>query len=320
MASIHHSYDIDLAVEYGPDCAAVIHHFQYWISLNKRRKKNQRDGRTWTFQTLQEIADHFPYWTLEEVRTICDKLTLGKNRRSKFDQGFSPVLMKGNFNRTRFDKTVWYAFIDEDRFINSKNVYERANAQMDAGKCPNPDGPIPTPIPDNRTDNLKDLHPLTPSSAVVPDPLLEWKKKKIFLGFKEEDIEEAVQKVANMPQNSIECVERYLDKVVDSIALKKRLSAIPPSKEEQTMKVHKSAHAVLDYEERKEQEKERIEKHRKEVAAWHGKIFQGIEIDLGPHTVYFRKDGHVVDEIPLYAYESDWEEKTGWVTKEFIFQ
>lgn len=157
MRSKHHSYDVDLAVEYGPDGATLIHHFQHWISYNKKQKKNFFEGRWWSYQTIKDIADWFPYWTEEEIRGILDRLTKGKNRRSDKKTGeFEPVLMKGNFNKSKFDRTVWYAFVDEEKYIgterDSNNSYERANAQMEIGKCPNQSGHLPTPIPDTKTN------------------------------------------------------------------------------------------------------------------------------------------------------------------------
>ena len=160
MKSLHHSFDVDLAAVYGVNEAIIIHHFQHWIRINRKRGANFHEDRTWSYQTLQDIADHFPYWTVEEVRTIVDRLLLGQNRRSKQEKEFEPVLIKGNFNKTAFDKTIWYAFIDEEKFVgsgnlrdNSNNSHERANAQIGTGDCPDPNGRLPRPIPDPLTDS-----------------------------------------------------------------------------------------------------------------------------------------------------------------------
>src|ERR1044071_9442815 len=101
--SIHHSFDIDLAAIYGVHEAILIHHFQHWISINIRRKQNFKDGRTWTYQTIEQIADYFPYWTLEQVREAVERLCTGQNRKSKkAEKEFNPVLVKGNFNKKKF--------------------------------------------------------------------------------------------------------------------------------------------------------------------------------------------------------------------------
>lgn len=153
MKSLHHSFDIDLAAEYGVEEAILIHHFQHWISLNRRTKKNFREGKTWTYQTLQQIADQFPYWDVDKVRVLMDRLILGKSRFSRKEEDFEPVLIKKNFNKTAFDRTCWYAFVDEERFSN--NSYERLNDQMEKAKRPNPNGQTTRPIPDTLNTFLK---------------------------------------------------------------------------------------------------------------------------------------------------------------------
>ena len=219
MKSLHHSFDIDLATEYGPEEAIVIHHFQHWIRLNRKRNKNFIENRTWSYQTLEEIADHFPYWTLEEVRTIVERLCFGQNRRSKKGIEFSPVLMKNNFNKAPFDKTSWYAFVDEDKFLNSKDSYERGNAQMQTGKCPAPDGEMPTPIPDTKTDTKKESSSSSsnPKKDQRPNDLLEWKKKMILLGWTKEEFEEAWRRYGLQSPESIKNVRRWLESVLQSI-------------------------------------------------------------------------------------------------------
>jgi hypothetical protein len=162
--SLHHSFDIELAGQYGIEEAIIIHHFQHWISHNKRLNRACHNSRTWSYQTLDEIAANFPYMNKSKVFDIIQKLCLGKSRKSrKFEFEFKPILMKGNFNKKKYDQTVWYAFIDEEKFIglgNSKEVI---------GKSQNDDWEIPTPIPTSKTesrtdankDNVKETMPLS---------------------------------------------------------------------------------------------------------------------------------------------------------------
>lgn len=135
-----HSFDIYLAASIGIQEAILVNYFQYWISLNHRKKKNLIDGRTWMYETREGIADHFPYFTADQVRRLTDKL---------IDIG---ILIKGNFNKTSFDRTNWYAFSDESIFLN--NSYDWQNCQMDSAEQPNPIGEsakynndiVPSPI------------------------------------------------------------------------------------------------------------------------------------------------------------------------------
>ncbi len=153
LSSQHHSFDINLATQYSIEEAIIIHHFQHWIQVNKKLGRNLIEGRTWTYQTREEIAAHFPYLSVEVVRRTCEKLV--KQRK---------ILITSTHNKTPFDKTLWYAFADEEKFIcpleNSNISYERRNCQIERRNCQIRNGefatPIPNTIPDAKPDSLKE--------------------------------------------------------------------------------------------------------------------------------------------------------------------
>lgn len=150
MSGAIHNFSVNVAAVYGLSEAVIINDFVYWISINRRKGINQHEGRTWTFQTIEQIASRHPYLTSNQVREIMDKLCSGKWRRSKSDDlEHEPILVKGNFNKVGFDQTTWYAFLDEERWVP---IESWAIAQMDShrelGNCPNAVGPLPKPIPD----------------------------------------------------------------------------------------------------------------------------------------------------------------------------
>lgn len=154
---MHHSFDIHLAKKYGVNAAIIIHHFQHWIAYNKRTNRNLIDGKTWSYQTLDDITAHFPYFSKSEVFEILERLCTGKGRRSKKPElDFEPVLIKGNFNKTEFDRTTWYAFRDEEKFIVKENSTVLAQAKIEVGSSPNGDWLEPTPIPDTKQDPKQD--------------------------------------------------------------------------------------------------------------------------------------------------------------------
>lgn len=167
--SQHHSFDIHLAEKYGIEAAIIIHHFQHWIQVNKRLNKNFIEGRTWSYQTFEQIAAQFPYWNPDKVRDIIHLLHTGEKRRSgKRKRCFPPVLIKANYNKTSFDRTAWYAFVDEKMFMSLKG--QRENAQKLLGECPNGRGRMPKPIPDTLKDTKKDqsLSPSKEKGKIVP--------------------------------------------------------------------------------------------------------------------------------------------------------
>ncbi len=148
VASLHHSFDLSLASTYSIEEAILIHHFQHWIRVNRGLNRNFHDGRYWTYQSLDEIAQHFPYWSKNQVVNIIEKLCRGYQRESKNKKAkHEPILMKGNYNATRYDRTVWYAFIDEEKFLPPTD-------KIDVAKSQNGNSETATPIPDTKNTCL----------------------------------------------------------------------------------------------------------------------------------------------------------------------
>lgn len=104
--SLHHTFDIQLAQQYGIEEAILIHHFQFWIMVNIRQGVNLHEGRIWTFQKHKAMLAIFPYFkTRHKFKNLIKSLV---------DQG---VLITGCFNENKWDRTTWYAFADQERFV-----------------------------------------------------------------------------------------------------------------------------------------------------------------------------------------------------------
>jgi len=102
---VEYSFDIDVAKEHGINEAILIKNFQFWNRYNKANGKNCHDGRHWTYNTLHAFTEQFPFWTIKQLRRILNKLVANK------------VLVKGSFSKNRYDRTIWYAFADEDKWL-----------------------------------------------------------------------------------------------------------------------------------------------------------------------------------------------------------
>lgn len=152
----NHSFDIHVATEYNSvEVAIMVWHFQYWIMKNKALKRNLHEGRTWSYQTIQEVAACFPYWSFSQVKRILAKLIEHK------------ILIKGNFNKTPLDRTVWYAFDDEEKFMISRiremHFPNSENGDDGIGKCYKDTDTLPDTLT-NRERERKSA-PARPSSS-----------------------------------------------------------------------------------------------------------------------------------------------------------
>jgi uncharacterized phage protein (TIGR02220 family) len=102
---MNHSFDVGYAKKYGVDEAIMICNFQYWLKKNWANDKHRHDGHTWTYNSVASFEKLFPYWTGKQIRRILDSLV---------SQG---VLMRGEYNKSVYDRTSWYAFADESTFL-----------------------------------------------------------------------------------------------------------------------------------------------------------------------------------------------------------
>ena len=99
-------FEISHADKYGLAESVMIYYFIFCINMNRDDNKHQHDGRTWTNKTVKTFAVVFSFWTEKQVRRIIKSLT------------DKQVLLIGNYNKKGYDHTKWYAFKDEDLFLN----------------------------------------------------------------------------------------------------------------------------------------------------------------------------------------------------------
>lgn len=166
---MEHSFDIEVAQEYGIAEAIFIKHFQFWIKKNKANKTHLHDGRTWTYNSIKAFMDLFPYMSQKTIRTTLEHL------RSR------GVLITGNYNDDACKRTLWYSFADEEKWIcqiGLKQMPKTENANADDGKCINTDVDYTNNIPDNKPNNIS---PSIPQGDVIEEVSLE---EQIFEDFR----------------------------------------------------------------------------------------------------------------------------------------
>jgi hypothetical protein len=131
------SFNVEFANRYGIDEAIMIKSFQFWIRLNKANGNNFNDGKYWTYNTNKSLALYFSFWSEKQVRRIIESLV---------DKG---VLIKGNYNKIGYDRTIWYAFVNEDLYL-SDNFHLPDNGFNQKGNTILPNGQMDIPKRANR--------------------------------------------------------------------------------------------------------------------------------------------------------------------------
>ena len=135
-------FDVELAKKYGLEEAIFLENLIFWVIRNRANQINYFDGRTWTYNSVRAFNVLFPFWTTKQMRRVLDSL---------LKQG---VIVKGNYNKNPYDRTLWYALAEEDTFICRYG-------QVDLPKPPNEfcekGQPIPDIKPDSKPDNKTDI-------------------------------------------------------------------------------------------------------------------------------------------------------------------
>ena len=151
-----------LAVKIGEKEAIVLQQVHFWIQryAEKGDKKHFHDGRYWVYNTPEGWQkDNFPCWSKSTIRRALDSLRKPykpKAGEKKVERG--PLLLVGNYNRKRYDRTLWYSIdYDEVRKLEDSDDLSESewpkwtdgcaqNKQMDVAK-------MNTPIPENTRDH-----------------------------------------------------------------------------------------------------------------------------------------------------------------------
>ena len=88
----------ELACLIGLNESIILQQLHYWIKMNKETGRNFHDGHYWTYGTVQEYRDRdFKFWSFETVKRIFKTLE------------HRGLVITGNFNKAKMDRTKWYA-------------------------------------------------------------------------------------------------------------------------------------------------------------------------------------------------------------------
>ncbi len=136
---MNYSFDIDVAEKLGVNAAIVVQNLQFWIKKNEANNKHFHDDRYWTFNSIKAWKDLFPFWSDRQIRKILDDL---------IEKG---IIIKGNYNELKYDRTLWYAFTDYGISILH-------NCQMKVTDLSNRSDKNVEPIPDINTDINTDVN------------------------------------------------------------------------------------------------------------------------------------------------------------------
>ena len=98
-----------LAVEIGLNESIIFLQLEYWIAISD----NVRDGRRWTYQSAPDMKEKaFPFWSVSTINRAINSLLERKL-----------IIIEGNYNKYKYDRTRWYAInFEEARKLTSISI------------------------------------------------------------------------------------------------------------------------------------------------------------------------------------------------------
>lgn len=216
---------MEIAVKYGADVAILLHNMVYWVEKNQANGVNFRDGRYWTYNSMDALCAMYPLWSRDQIKRLLKRCCeLG-------------LLYSGEYNKDRRDRTRWYSPSEEvmalyqirpesigrnrqmqsaDLPVDGTEQGKEQNRQMHVAESPGADGEIAPPLP--RRDQEETKEP--PKSPKGDKPARKRRSKSVpgwraekFEGFwsaypRDEDRAKAVEEWDKLPRDK-ELMDRH---------------------------------------------------------------------------------------------------------------
>jgi len=106
---MQHTFSVKIAVIAGIPAAVILQYISFWVKANEDEGRNYEDGRYWTYLTVKDIKEKFPYLSENQVRLAIKKLKENN------------LVHTGNYNHKSFDHTTWFTLSEKAWSILKSN-------------------------------------------------------------------------------------------------------------------------------------------------------------------------------------------------------
>ena len=125
---MNHSFDVDIAVEYGVNAAIILQSIAWWCARSRANDIHFHDGYYWTYNSNRAFQELFPYISGKQISNAIEKLVS------------DGLIIKGNYNKNVYDRTLWYA-------VTKKGESKLQKSKMDEQDTENGEQKKVEPIP-----------------------------------------------------------------------------------------------------------------------------------------------------------------------------
>lgn len=160
------NFDEQLAIDFDVESAIFIQSLAQWTRRNAANDHNLHEGRYWSYNSYDALVKIFPYWSKKQIERLTAKCVK------------HGLIIKGNFNHKKYDKTNWYAMTDKALiyfpYLSKLISSQSSDPSPDSGS-PSPD--FGRPIPENTT-SLSINNTINTNSESEASPATAVKKSK----------------------------------------------------------------------------------------------------------------------------------------------
>lgn len=171
MRNIMHSFNVDIAKEYGILESILLNNIYFWVEKNKANGMNFYDGKYWTYNSVRAFNELFPYATPKKIRNTLERL---------HNYG---LIETGNYNSSSYDRTLWYSLTEKGLSLFDNSILQ--NGEIHLPKSENGKSQKGEPIPDNKPYINTDINTYINTSKDIlsgsdePDSTPKQENKKI---------------------------------------------------------------------------------------------------------------------------------------------
>lgn len=97
---MQHSFDVSIAKKYGIESAIILNNMYFWHNRNKANNKHFHDGKYWIYNSVSAWNELFDYMSRDKIKNTLTKLKE------------QDLIITGNYNEVKYDRTLWYALTD----------------------------------------------------------------------------------------------------------------------------------------------------------------------------------------------------------------
>jgi DnaD/phage-associated family protein len=193
-----------LAASVGLNESIFLQQLHYWLE----RSPHEYEGYKWVYNTYEGWKEQFPFWSESTIRRIITKLEK------------KGLIIPGNFNRSKIDKTKWYRINYEkltqlqDEQSTAQNEQTTVQNEQSTDEIDSPSAQNEQSICSNWADDLLSLN--RPIPEITTENTTEINKEEVVV---EAPARESINPFVFFEQNGFGVIGSYIgEKIANWIA------------------------------------------------------------------------------------------------------